>query len=93
MFALAFRKPVSPGTSLKFAALAGIGDTFANVTLLLAASAAVGSSELSVVAVLSAFFPAATVVWARFMLHERLGPIRIGGLSLGLVAIALMTLG
>jgi len=53
----------------------------------------VGSSELSVVAVLSAFFPAATVVWARFMLHERLGPIRIGGLSLGLVAIALMTLG
>ena len=93
MFAMAFRKPVSPGTSLRFAALAGIGDTFANVTLLLAASAAVGSSELSVVAVLTAFFPAATVLWARFMLHEQLGPVRIGGLSLGLAAIALMTLG
>jgi len=92
-FALAMRRPVTPGSSLRLAALAGIGDTFANVTLLLATSAAVGSSELSVVAVVTAFFPAATVLWARVLLHERLGRVRIGGLGLGLAAIAFMTLG
>lgn len=92
-FALLMRNPVSPGTSLKFAAIAGLGDTFANMTLLLATTAAVDGSQLSVVAVLSAFFPAATVVWARFMLHERLGPVRVSGLALGLAAIVFVTLG
>ena len=92
-FALVSNKGVRPGASIGFAAVAGLGDTFANVTLLLATNEAVTSSELSVVAVIAAFFPAGTVIWARFFLHERLGPVRLAGLGLGLVAIALMTLG
>lgn len=91
--ALAQRKPITPGASLGFAVVAGLGDTFANMTLLIATSEAVGASELSVVAVVSAFFPAATVLWARFTLHEPLGPVRLCGLALGLLAVALMTLG
>jgi len=91
--ALVQRKPLTPGPSLGFAVIAGLGDTLANMTLLIATSEAVGSSELSVVAVVSAFFPAATVLWARFTLHEPLGPVRLCGLALGLAAVALMTLG
>ena len=92
-FALATRRAVTPGPSLRFAAVAGLGDTFANVTLLLATSAATTTSELSVVAVITAFFPAGTVIWARFWLHEPFGPVRVAGLGLGLAAITLMTLG
>lgn len=76
-----------------FAAIAGLGDTFANVTLLLATNEAVGSGELSVVAVVTALFPAATVVWARLMLDEPLGRVRIGGLILALAAVSMMTIG
>lgn len=90
----ALRKlPLSPGSATGFVALAGIGDTFANVTMLLAAGAAVGSRELAAVAVLVAFYPAATVLWARVALGERLGPIRTLGLILAAVAVVLMTLG
>lgn len=80
-------------SALGFATVAGLGDTFANVTLLLATNEAVGSGELSVVAVVTALFPAATVVWARLMLDEPLGRVRIGGLILALVAVSMMTLG
>lgn len=96
LFAYSRRRPILPtgiDRSVKFAAIAGLGDTFANVTLLLATNEAVGSAELSVVAVVSAFFPAATVIWARFLLREPLGPIRLFGLALGLGAITLMTVG
>lgn len=92
-FSLMTKRPLSPGVEIRFAALAGIGDTFANVTMLLAAGAAVGSRELSVVAVVVAFYPGATVLWARFALDEELGRIRIAGLALAVVAVALMTLG
>jgi len=92
-FALVRRQPVSPGPTLKFSAIAGLGDTAANVTLLAATGLAVSSSELSVVAVIASFYPAATVLWARFSLNEQLGPIRLAGLGLGLAAIAFMTLG
>jgi len=92
-YALARRQPLSPGPTLRHSAIAGLGDTFANVTLLFATGIAVGSRELSVVAVVSAFFPAATVIWARFSLQETLGRVRLAGLTLGLAAIALMTLG
>lgn len=92
-FALWRRGPLKPVGSLRFAAIAGIGDTAANLTLLLATSAAVTSNELSVVAVITAFFPAATVIWARIVLDERMGPVRIAGLGLGLGAVVLMTLG
>lgn len=90
----AFRKlPFSPGSAVGFVTIAGIGDTFANVTMLLAAGAAIGSRELAAVAVLVAFYPAATVLWARLALGERLGPIRSIGLALAALAVALMTLG
>ena len=92
-FSLMAKRSLSPGKGIRFAALAGIGDTFANVTMLLAAGAAVGSRELSVVAVIVAFYPGATVLWARFALGEELGRVRLAGLALAVVAIALMTLG
>lgn len=83
----------SPGQTLGFAAVAGLGDTFANVTLLLATSKATGSAELSIVGVVAAFYPAATVLWARFALREALGPVRIAGLAMGAGAVVLMALG
>jgi len=92
-YAVARRQPLSPGPAIRYSAIAGLGDTFANVTLLFATTIAVGSRELSVIAVISAFFPAATVLWARFSLNEHLGRVRLAGLGLGLAAIALMTVG
>lgn len=73
------------------ATAAGLGDTFANMTLLIATTTATSGAELSAVAVLAAFFPAATVLWARLLLQEPLGRMRLFGLALGLVAIALLT--
>lgn len=91
-FAFGRRSNIAPGIGFGFAALAGIGDTFANVTLLWATGLADGT-ELSVVAVLAAFYPAATVLLARVVLHEKLGAVRAAGLALGFVSIALLTLG
>ena len=92
-YALVRKQPLTPGPAIRHSAIAGLGDTFANVTLIFATTVAVGASELSVVAVITAFFPAATVIWARFALGEQLGRIRLIGLGLGLSAIALMTIG
>lgn len=91
-FSATRKLPLSPGSATGFVVVAGIGDTFANVTMLLAAGAAVGSRELAAVAVLVAFYPAATVLWARLALGERLGPVRSAGLVLAAAAVVLMTL-
>ncbi len=48
---------------------------------------------LSVVSVLTAMYPAATVAWARAMLGERLSPVQVTGAVLALAAVGLIAAG
>jgi drug/metabolite transporter (DMT)-like permease len=65
---------------------AGVLDVTANGLYLLA----VREGLLSVVAVLSSLYPAATVVLARVVLGERLRPAQLAGLGLGLAGVTLI---
>jgi uncharacterized membrane protein len=65
---------------------AGLLDVTANALYLLA----VREGLLSLVAVLSSLYPAATVVLARVVLHERLKPAQLAGLGLGLAGVTLI---
>ena len=48
---------------------------------------------LAVTAVLTSLYPAVTIVLARIMLGERLTRLRLGGLSLAAVCVALIAAG
>jgi drug/metabolite transporter (DMT)-like permease len=74
-----------PGTRLVVVG-AGLFDVTANGLYLLA----VREGLLSVVAVLSSLYPAATVVLARVVLGERLRPAQLAGLGLGLAGITMI---
>jgi len=65
---------------------AGLCDVGANALVVLA----VRCGLLSLVAPVASLYPATTVVLARFVLHERIGRQRAGGLALGLVGLALI---
>src|SRR5438552_9549603 len=65
---------------------AGLCDVGANALVVLA----VRRGLLSLVAPVASLYPATPVVLARFLLHERLGRQRAGGLALGLVGLALI---
>ena len=65
---------------------AGLLDVTANGLYLLA----VREGLLSLVAVLSSLYPAATVVLARVVLHERLERAQLAGLGLGLAGVTLI---
>ena len=65
---------------------AGLCDVAANALVVLA----VRRGLLSLVAPVASLYPATTVVLARFVLHERIGRQRAGGLALGLVGLALI---
>ncbi|HET6954182.1 MAG TPA: EamA family transporter [Acidimicrobiales bacterium] len=65
----------------------GLLDAGANVLYLLA----VGHGLLSVVAVLTALYPAGTVLLARYVLGEHLAPVQRAGLGLAAVAAVLIT--
>ena len=67
----------------------GALDMGANIAFLLAAR----SGMLSVSAAVAALYPGPTVLLARFVLRERLGPLRIAGLLLALVGVALISAG
>jgi drug/metabolite transporter (DMT)-like permease len=71
------------------AAGAGALDSLANFAFLLA----VRDGELAVVAVITALYPAATVVLARAFLSERIGPVQVAGLGLAAVAVSLLAIG
>jgi len=74
-----------PGTRLVVVG-AGLLDVTANGLYLLA----VREGLLSLVAVLSSLYPAATVVLARVVLGERLKPTQLAGLGLGLAGVTLI---
>jgi drug/metabolite transporter (DMT)-like permease len=68
---------------------AGLGDTTANVLYLLA----VQRGLLSLVAVLTSLYPASTLLLARAVLGERVGPVQRAGLGVAGVAVGLVALG
>ena len=81
------RLPAARST-IWLAAAAGALDSLANLAFLLAAR----SGDLAVVAVITALYPAATVVLARVVLREPLGRGRLAGLGLAAVAVTLLAL-
>ncbi len=74
--------------SLRLAAAAGALDAAANLAFVLAAR----EGQLAVVAVITALYPAATVLLARLVLRERLAPVQVAGLAGAAVAVALLAL-
>jgi drug/metabolite transporter (DMT)-like permease len=66
----------------------GVVDAIANVLLLLALRA----GELTVVSVLTALYPAGTVLLAAVLLRERVAPVQVVGLVLAFVAAGMLAL-
>ena len=80
-------RPVSYPWNLALAA--GGLDATANAVFQLAAQ----RGSLAVVAVIGSLYPAATVVLARYLLHERLSRVQVIGVLLALAAAGLLALG
>jgi drug/metabolite transporter (DMT)-like permease len=78
----------APGTLLTVAG-AGVLDAGANALYLLATR----EGLLSVVSVLSALYPAATIVLARLVLDERMNRVQLVGIALALTGVALIAAG
>jgi drug/metabolite transporter (DMT)-like permease len=75
--------------SLPASAGAGALDSLANFAFLLA----VRDGDLAVVAVITALYPASTVLLARALLAERIGTTQLAGLGLAAVAVSLLAVG
>src|SRR3954468_13369631 len=75
--------------SLPTSAAAGALDSLANFAFLLA----VRDGDLAVVAVITALYPASTVLLARALLAERIGRSQLSGLGLAAVAVSLLAVG
>jgi len=75
--------------SLAASAAAGALDSLANFAFLLA----VRDGDLAVVAVITALYPASTVLLARAFLAERIGTTQLAGLGLAAVAVSLLAVG
>jgi len=87
LFVIIGRRNIKPEkNSTPFIVGAGFFDTLANVVLL----AALNKGLLSLVSVLASFYPAVTVLLARFFLKEMMLKNQIIGLALGLTSIALL---
>ena len=87
LFVIIGRKKIKPEkSSTPYIIGAGFFDTLANVVLL----AALNKGLLSLVSVLASFYPAVTVLLARFFLKEMMLKSQIIGLLLGLTSISLL---
>jgi drug/metabolite transporter (DMT)-like permease len=89
--ALRSRAPREPGgwaPGLRFAIAAGVVDSIANAGLLLG----VRLGELSVISVLTALYPAGTIILAAVVLKERIAPVQYVGLVLAIAAAAMLSL-
>jgi drug/metabolite transporter (DMT)-like permease len=75
--------------SVPASAAAGVLDSLANFAFLLA----VRDGELAIVAVITALYPASTVLLARALLGERMGTTQLAGLGLAAVAVSLLAVG
>jgi drug/metabolite transporter (DMT)-like permease len=75
--------------SVSASAAAGALDSLANFAFLLA----VRDGDLAIVAVITALYPAATVLLARALLNERIGAAQLAGLGLAAVAVSLLAVG
>jgi drug/metabolite transporter (DMT)-like permease len=75
-----------PGLALAIAG--GAIDATANALLLLGLRA----GELTIQSVLTALYPAGTIILAAVVLKERIAPVQIVGLVLALVAAAMLAL-
>jgi drug/metabolite transporter (DMT)-like permease len=73
---------------LPFAIACGVIDAIANLGLLLG----VRIGELSVMAVLTALYPAGTIILAAIVLRERIAVVQYAGLALAVVAAAMLAL-
>ncbi len=81
-------RPSSWRVGLQFAVLCGVLDVIANIGLLLG----VRLGELSVIAVLTALYPAGTIILAAIVLKERIAAVQYAGLALAIVAGAMLAL-
>jgi drug/metabolite transporter (DMT)-like permease len=75
--------------SLPASAAAGALDSLANFAFLLA----VRDGDLALVAVITALYPAGTVLLARVLLAERIGRAQLAGLGVAAVAVSLLAIG
>jgi drug/metabolite transporter (DMT)-like permease len=71
-----------------FALACGVVDAVANVGLLLG----LRLGELSIMSVLTALYPAGTIILAALVLRERIAPVQYVGLALAITAAALLAL-
>ncbi|MBB2914216.1 drug/metabolite transporter (DMT)-like permease [Streptosporangium becharense] len=85
---LMHRKLGSERPAYALSAAAGVLDSVANLLFLLAAR----SGDLTVVAVITALYPAGTVLLARGVLAERIGRGQLVGLGTAAVAVSLLAL-
>jgi drug/metabolite transporter (DMT)-like permease len=84
------RRPVLPGTGRRLAGLAlaaGAGDVAASLLYVLA----VRSGPFALAVVITALYPAVTVLLARLVLGERMRAVQRAGLALGAAGIILVT--
>jgi len=87
--ALFLRRGPSHGFPWALAAGAGALDAGANGLFQLASQRGL----LAVVAVIGSLYPAATVVLARFLLHERMNRIQVSGVAVAFASVIALTLG
>ncbi|GGF29610.1 EamA family transporter [Subtercola lobariae] len=73
-------------TALLLALGCGVLDAVANVLLL----TGIHIGDLAVMSVLTAMYPAGTIILAAIVLRERIAPVQIGGLVLALVAAGML---
>jgi drug/metabolite transporter (DMT)-like permease len=81
-------QPTGWRSGLRFAIACGVVDAIANAGLLLG----VRLGELSVMAVLTALYPAGTIILAAIVLKERIAIVQYLGLALAIVAGGMLAL-